>query len=95
MRSTAREGFRKSVRRGEAYAQIHSTKDALVRACQIGIPAALVWNVPIAWFWRISIILVLPFVVGMIVAMYREGHRKGAIWGSVILLIGVIAAEML
>ena len=38
----------------------------------------LAWNLlPIAWYWRIGIILVLPFVIGLIVALYREGRRKG------------------
>jgi hypothetical protein len=76
MPDTVRDEWRESFRRGEAYAQIRSTKDTLVRFCQVGIPAVLVWNLPIAWYWRIGVILVLPFVVGMIVALYREGHRK-------------------
>ena len=63
MPDTLRE-WRESFHRGEAYAQIRSTKDALVRFCQVGIPAVLVWNLPIAWHWRIGVILVLPFVVG-------------------------------
>jgi hypothetical protein len=76
MPDTRRDEWRESFHRGEAYAQIHSTKDALVRFCQVGIPAVLVWNLPISWYWRIGIILVLPFVVGMIVAVSREGGRK-------------------
>jgi hypothetical protein len=77
MPDTPRDEWREGFRRGEAYAQIHSTKDAVVRFCQVGIPAVLAWNLPIAWYWRIGIILALPFVVGLIVAQYREGRRKG------------------
>jgi hypothetical protein len=78
MPDTLRNEWRESFHRGESYAQIHSPKDALVRFCQVGIPAVLAWNLPIAWYWRIGIILALPFVVGVIVALYREGRRKGA-----------------
>jgi hypothetical protein len=76
MPDTLRDELRESFRRGEGYAQIHSTKDALVRFCQVGVPAVLVWNLPIAWYWRIGIILALPFAVGMMVALSREGRRK-------------------
>jgi len=75
---TPPEEWHQGIRRGETYAQIHSTKDAVVRFCQVGIPTLLAWNLlPIAWYWRIGIILVLPFVIGLIVALYREGRRKG------------------
>src|SRR5438270_6717340 len=75
---TPPEEWHQGIRRGETYAQIHSTKDAVVRFCQVGIPTLLAWNLlPTAWYWRIGTILVLPFVIGLIVALYREGRRKG------------------
>src|SRR5580704_15366392 len=76
MPDTLRSEWCESFHRGERYAQIHGPKDALARFCQVGIPAALMWNLPIAWYWRIGIILALPFVVGVIVALYREGRAK-------------------
>src|SRR5437868_5833281 len=64
---TPPEEWHQGIRRGETYAQIHSTKDAVVRFCQVGIPTLLAWNLlPIAWYWRIGIILVLPFVIGLL-----------------------------
>ena len=35
---TPPEEWHQGIRRGETYAQIHSTKDAVVRFCQVGIP---------------------------------------------------------
>ena len=67
---TLRELFHK----GEAYAEIHSTKDAIARACQLGIPAVVAWNLPIAWYWRIGAFLGMMFVVGIFVAAFRARH---------------------
>jgi hypothetical protein len=78
MPDTRPDDRREAFHRGQTYAQIHSTKDGLVRFCQVAIPAVLVWNLPIAWYWRIGAILVLPFLVGMNVAIYREGRKGGA-----------------
>lgn len=64
---TLRESFNK----GEAYAEIRSTKDAIARACQLAIPAVVAWNLPFAWYWRIGAFLGMMFVVGMVVALFR------------------------
>lgn len=64
---TLRESFDK----GEAYAEIRSTKDAIARACQLAIPAVVAWNLPFAWYWRIGAFLGMIFVVGMSVALCR------------------------
>jgi hypothetical protein len=69
---TLRESFHK----GEAYAEIHSTKDAIARAFQLGIPVVVAWNLPIAWYWRIGAFLGMMFVVGIVVASFRARHGR-------------------
>jgi hypothetical protein len=60
--------------RGQSYSQVRSTKDRIIRFCQTFIPMVLAWNLlPFAWYWRLAIVLlVVPWGVGVVVAMYRE-----------------------
>lgn len=66
--------LRASFDQGQAYAEINTNKDAIARAFQVGLPAAVAWNLPIAWYWRIASFLVMLWFVGFIVTSLR-GRR--------------------
>jgi hypothetical protein len=73
--STLRESFD----RGQAYAEIHSTKDAIIRACQVGVPAGVAWNLSVAWYWRIAAFLAMLKLVAFIVtALHTRRDRLHA-----------------
>ena len=81
------QGLRASFDRGQAYAEIHSTKDAIARALQVGVPVVVAWNLPIAWYWRVVAFFVMFKLVAIIVTT-RRGRRDR------LLMIGQIARGM-
>ena len=73
--STAQD-LRASFEKGQAYAEISSTKDAIVRAFQVGVPVVVAWNLPIAWYWRIVAFFVMSKLVAIVVTLLRARRDR-------------------
>jgi hypothetical protein len=84
--STTQE-LRDSFEKGQAYAEITSTKDAIVRAFQVGVPVIVAWNLPFAWYWRIVAFFVMFKLVAIVVTTRRARRDR-------ILMVGQIARGM-
>lgn len=80
------QNLRASFERGQAYAEIRSTKDAIMRAFQVSVPVVVAWNLPIAWYWRIVAFFVMFKLVTIIVITRRTRRDR--------LMIGQIARGM-
>jgi hypothetical protein len=73
--STVQE-LRASFDKGQVYAKINSTKDAIVRTFQLGVPAVVAWNLPIAWYWRIVAFFVMFKLIAIVVTTRRARRDR-------------------
>jgi len=68
--------LRASFEQGQAYAEIRSAKDAVVRAFQVGVPAVVAWNLPITWYWRLVAFFVMFKLVAIVVTTRRARRER-------------------
>lgn len=66
--------YRKQFNTAQDDARIRSTRDALVRAVQVGAALGIAIGVPAPWWVRILLFLGVMFVIGVIV-QFRKIHR--------------------
>lgn len=57
-------------------ARIKRGNDALVRVCMIGFGVAITAIAPVAWGWKITLFLVIMFLVGIIMPAIRRAQRN-------------------
>jgi hypothetical protein len=57
-------------------ARINDGNDAIVRLCMIGLGIAIVAIAPVTWPWKITLFLVIMFIVGIIVPVIWRARRN-------------------